>query len=397
MLGDLGDTIVRAQTISIVHENATAAGRDAAAELLDQLGSTPDVVLVFVSSVHDPAEVLEGLWSRLPRSVRLIGCSSFAEIGSSDALAGSVTVMGIVFATVEWELFRLDPTESSDADAGRTLGEKIRRFDPKLVIVLPDGLRLNSTKFVGALQEVLGRSCAIVGGLASEGFQFQRTTELFDRDVIEGGAVAMALRGPVSIATAARAGFQPVGIVRTCTAVDGDRVILELDGHSALEMYKDYLGEKVAERPNIGIEFPLAMIERSGGDYMESDERSQVIRAVRELDDQRGALVCSGDIYLGAKVRMTRASKEDLIQAAQSATAQAVGELSKAKVALLFNCAGRKAVLGARHHEEIAAAFGALAPDVARVGFYTYGEIAPVADTNMYHDETFTLALIGTE
>ena len=186
-----------------------------------------------------------------------------------------------------------------------------------------------------------------------------------------------------------------MGTTRTCTAIDGDRVILELDGQSALELYRSYLGSSVAERPNIGIEFPLAMIERAGGDYMESDERSQVIRAVRELDETRGALVCSGDVYEGARLRMTRASKDDLIEAAAAATTQALQELPQAQIALLFNCAGRKAVLGSRHHEEVAAAFRILGPEVAKAGFYTYGEIAPVADTNMYHDETFTLALIG--
>lgn len=387
---------VRAQTVSIVHEDAFSAGRDAAAEVLIQLRAEPDVVLVFVSSAHDPRSVLDGLWSRLPPSVRLLGCSSFAEIGSDDAMTGSVTVMGIELGAVEWELFRVDGGTGSDADAGRALGEQLRDFGPELVVVLPDGLRLNSTKFVAALQSVVGPDCPIVGGLASEGFQFDRTFELFDREVIEGGAVALALRGPVVVATAARAGFQPVGITRTCTAVDGDRVILELDGQSALEIYVDYLGESVAQRPNIGIEFPLAMIERSGGDFMESDERFQVIRAVRELDEERGALVCSGDIYEGAKFRMTSAYKEDLISAAESATAQVVEELPHAQVALLFNCAGRKAVLGARYHDEIAAAFGALGPDVAKIGFYTYGEIAPVAGASMYHDETFTLALIGT-
>ena len=193
---------MHAQSISIVHEEPFAAGRDAAAELLDQLGTAPDVVMAFVSSVHDPARVLEGLWSRLPPSARLLGCSSFAEIGADDALAGSVTLMGLELGEVEWELFRLDPGERSEAEAGQALGEQIRGFDPKLVIVLPDGLRLNSTKFVGALHRALGRECAIVGGLASEGFVFERTTELFDREVIEGGAVALALRGPIAVATA---------------------------------------------------------------------------------------------------------------------------------------------------------------------------------------------------
>jgi hypothetical protein len=233
--------------------------------------------------------------------------------------------------------------------------------------------------------------------VASESLQFVRTFELFDREVIDGGVVALALRGPVTVATAARAGFQPVGVTRTCTRVEDDKVILELDGASALGLYKHFLGPNIADRPNIGTEFPLAVIEGAGADYMLSDERYQVIRVVRMLDETRGALLCGGDVYEGARIRMTRATKEDLVAAAESAAAQAARALPSAELALLFNCAGRKLVLGGRYREEIRAAFTALGTRVPKIGFYTYGELAPVEGTSMYHDETFTLALVGTE
>ena len=157
------------------------------------------------------------------------------------------------------------------------------------------------------------------------------------------------------------------------------------------------LGPGVAARPNIGIEFPLAVIQRTpGGDYMSSDERAQVIRVVRQLDEERGALLCAGDIEEGVKIRMTRGNKEDLIAAAKQAIEQGIAAMPDAQLAFLFNCAGRKLVLGARYRDEIAAAFESLG-EVPRIGFYTYGELAPVDGTNMYHDETFTLALVRSE
>ena len=387
-----------AQTVSIVHEDAYRAGRQSAAELLAQMGRAPDLVLAFVSSRHPPARALEGLWSLLPARTRLLGCSSFAEIGTAEATAGSVTIMGIAFERVEWATFKLDPDQvrGSSIAAGRALGERIAGFRPKLVLLLPDGMAVNSTKLVRGMQEPLGPECPVVGGVASEGFEFVRTFELFDREVLEGGVVALALRGPVAFAISARAGFQPVGVTRTCTRVEDDKLILELDGESALGLYKGFLGPDVAGRPTIGTEFPLALIEGTGGDYMASDERSQVIRGVRVLDDARGALLCGGDVYEGAKVRMTRAAKGDLIAAAASAAVRARHALPNAKLGLCFDCAGRRLVLGGRYQEEIRDAFAALDPALPKIGFYTYGEIAPVDGTNMYHDETFTLALVGT-
>jgi hypothetical protein len=386
---------MRARTVSINHDNSYQAGRQAALELVEELAA-PDLVMMFANSRHDAQGVLDGVWSVLSEPTRLIGCSSYAEIGAEDAAIGSVTLMGIEFGKVEWQLFSLDAIGESSTDAGRRFAMQMQDFGPRLVVMLPD-LVANSIQLVRAMREVLGPDCPIIGGVASEQLEFVRTWEFLDRKVIGGGIVALALRGPLRVVTVARAGFQPVGAMRTCTRVEDGKLILELDGRRALDIYKELLGPDVAARPNIGIEFPLAVIQRSpSGDYMGSDERAQVIRVVRQLDEERGALLCAGDIEEGVKVRMTRGNKEDLIAAAKLAIEQGVAAMPDAQLAFLFNCAGRKLVLGARYREEINAAFGPLG-DIPRIGFYTYGELAPVDGTNMYHDETFTLALVASE
>lgn len=386
---------MHAESAAIVHEDAYQAGRQTAAELLAQLGRAPDVVLVFASSTLDPERVLEGLWSMLPAGVRLLGCSSFAEVGPDDALVGSVSAMGIVFEEVEWEVFSLPSLGASSATGGAVFGDLVAGYRPKLLVVLPDGA-VDNAKFVRALQERMGPGCPVVGGVASDDLQFAHTFELLDRQVVRGGVVGLAMRGPVVVATSARAGFQPLGVTRTCTRVEADKIILELDGQSALGIYEDFLGPSITDRQMIGVEFPLAMVLGPGGDYMASDERSQVIRVVRMLDEERGALVCSCDVPEGARVRMTRGTKEDLVTAASSAAQQALAQLPRPAFALVFSCAGRRLVLGARTGEEIKAAFGRLDPALPRVGFYTFGEIAPVDGTTMAHDETFALALVGT-
>lgn len=386
---------MRAVTASIVHEDPYMAGRETAAELLGALGGAPDLVLVFATSRHSPEKVSEGLWSRLPAGTRLLGCSSFAEIGADGATTGSVTAMGIQSGRVEHQLFKLDKVEGSSFLAGRALAAQIVDFQPALVIVLPDGLCVNSTKLVAGMHEILGDKCPVIGGVASEQLEFVRTSELYDREVLTGGVVALALRGPLVFATVAKAGFQPVGGTRTCTRVLNDNLILELDGAPALGIYKDFLGPEVVGRPLIGTEYPLALVTAPSTDYMASDERSQVIRVVRHLDEERGALLCGGDVPEGSKIRLTRAVRSDLIDAAVMAMDELKKQIPNPQIALFFNCGGRKLVLGARYHEELEAACAALDPNLPRVGFYTYGEIAPVGGITMYHDETFTAALIG--
>lgn len=395
---------MRAVTASIVHEDPYMAGRDTAAELLAHLErasdaagagrASLDVVMVFVSSRHDPERVLAGMWSRLPATTRLLGCSSFAEIGDEDAVTGSVTAMGLDLRGVELALFRKSVASRADSrDVGRAFGQELLAFAPALVVMFPDGSVVNSPQLVSGLEEILGGTVPIVGGVSADRIEYASTYELFDREVLRGSVVALALRGPIEVVTTAKAGFQPIGVERTCTRVEEERLVLELDGVSALRLYEEMLGPDIHERPNVGIEYPLAVVVGAGGDYMDSG-RSHVIRVVRHLDKERGGLLCGSDIYEGSRVRITRGAKADLLEAAALAMAEVKQKMPDPDLAFIFSCAGRKLVLGSRYHEEIRRAFESLPAGVPRVGFYTYGEIAPVDGVTRFHAETFTVTLV---
>ena len=51
--------------------------------------------------------------------------------------------------------------------------------------------------------------------------------------------------------------------------------------------------------------------------------------------------------------------------------------------------------LGSRYHEGMRGAFSVLGAEIPRVGFYTFGEIAPVDGVTRFHSETFTVTLLG--
>lgn len=384
---------MRAVTTSIVHEDPFLAGREAASELLAQMGKM-DLVLVFTTSRHPPERVVEGLFSRLPPSVALVGCSSFAEINAEDALSRSVTAMGLALGEVAFEVITLESVAES-TDAGRDLARRALAFGASLVIVLPDVSAVNGAKLIRGMRERLGTSCAVIGGVPSDHLEYKGTFQISGQKVLRGGVVAVALKGPIAVTTSAKAGFQPLGAPRTCTRVEGDGLVLELDGVPALDLYREFLGEEVMSRPRIGLEYPLAVVTGPGADYMNSDERSQVIRVVRSLDYERRGVLCS-DIQEGAKVRLTRATKDDLINAAALSAEEAKRGVPSPAFALVFDCAGRRLVLGARHDEEIKAVRDKLGGDVPMIGFYTFGELSPVEGTPAYHAQTFTIALIGS-
>jgi hypothetical protein len=383
---------MRAATVSYFGDDSVQNGRDVAAELLDQLGRAPDLVIVFSSARHDHARVLDGLHELLP-DVRVVGCSSYGEINSEEGVSNSVTAMGIVADAGRFATFALRDVAGDSRAGGRAFAEEVRAFAPDLLVVFPDGMRVNSTQFLLGLQDVLGATFPIIGGVAADAGDFTRTFELFDREVITGGAVGVAFKG-VRLVTAACSGWLPIGATRTATRVEDGNVLLELDGQPALDIYRNYLGYRAAEMPYVSVEFPIGVVGGVPSTQRMPEGEILLLRAIKGVDERRRAIVFGGDLPQGAEVRMTRATKDDVIAGADAAGAQVHAAVPRPALAFVFDCMARKVLLGPRYKDELRATFARLGPAVPKVGFYTYGELSPVQGATMHHDETFTIALI---
>ena len=385
--------MIEAKTVSIQHDDGREAGALAWGELSDVLGKAPDFVLLFVAGHLDAREVMEGFGRDLPARTRVVGCSTFAEIGEEGGLTRSVTAMGLCLGGgVEAEGFLVEDLAGREQEAGRGLAEQAKAFGPKLLVLLADGL-VNTDRLVQGMQDVLGRTFPIVGGMAIDDGRFERAYEILDRRVISGGAVALGLRGPVELVAGAKSGWVPIGATHTCTRVENGNVVLEIDGRPALDLYLEYLGPRAGEMPSVSADFPIGIVGGLEGVRRAEGEAIALLRSVKGVDEARRALVFGGDIPEGAKIRMTRATRDDVIRGANEVGAKLVSSIPNPSLALFFDCGGRKMVLGPRYREELRETFARL-PGVPKVGFYCAGEFSPVDGVTMHHDETFTMALI---
>jgi hypothetical protein len=303
--------------------------------------------------------------------------------------------LGLCLAGVEATVAHASDDADDSAAIGRRLGEALSDFDPSLVLLFVDGTRLNSTPLLAAMKAVLGDERPIVGGVAADDLRFARTEEFVDREVLSGAAVALGLRGPLRIESIVASGWQAMGRNRVITRAADSKTITELDGEPALEVYRTYLGGFGRDIDTAGLEFPIGVVALPGEEAIAS--RRAFIRAVQgAAADGRGVRV-SGDIAEGSTVRLMRTSRESLIDSAREGVARAVEAMPAPALALVFDCAGRKVVLGPRYKDELAAAFSALPAGVPTVGFFTYGELAPRDGETIHHDETFTAVLIGAD
>ena len=385
--------MIEAKTVSIQHDDAEEAGALVWESFFDVLGKAPDFVLLFVAGHLDARVVMEGFGRDLPARTRVVGCSTFAEIGEEGGLTRSVTAMGLCLGGgVEAEGFLVENLAGREREAGRGLAEQTKAFGPKLLVLLADGL-VNTDRLVEGMQDVLGRTFPIVGGMAIDDGRFERAYEILDRRVISGGAVALGLRGPVELVAGAKSGWVPIGSTHTCTRVENGNVVLEIDGRPALDLYLEYLGPRAGEMPSVSADFPIGIVGGLEGVRRAEGEAIALLRSVKGVDEARRALVFGGDIPEGAKIRMTRATRDDVIRGANEVGAKLVASMPNPSLALFFDCGGRKMVLGPRYREELRETFARL-PGVPKVGFYCAGEFSPVDGVTMHHDETFTMALL---
>lgn len=360
--------------------------------MLDELGGRPDLALVFVSGHLDAERAVAGLWTRLPEGTPLVGCTSDLEVDTRGAVSNSVAILGLSLPGVAARTFQV-PAAAGRTEVGEAAGRAIAGERPSLVIAFPDVLGGNATGFLDGLAGQIGADVPVVGGAPGDGARFKETRTILGRTVQVGGASGVALAGPLRIACAARSGYVPIGGARRVTRREGTNRVLELDGRRALDVYREYLGERAGEIPGATIEFPIAVIDA------ESPEQGltgaiKLVRAVFAVDEAAGALILGGDIPAGAIVRVAQAVRADILSGARAAFDAALAELPDPDVALVFSCASRNINLGARYREECRSAFAGLPAELAKFGFYTFGELSPVAGVNTHHESTFTVVLL---
>ncbi|MCS7073004.1 MAG: FIST C-terminal domain-containing protein, partial [Bacteroidia bacterium] len=185
--------------------------------------------------------------------------------------------------------------------------------------------------------------------------------------------------------------WDPFGPEREITKAEGNR-LYELDGKPALQLYKEYLGEKAKELPGAALLFPLAIWEPNQPDAI-------IVRTIAGLDEETQSLSFFGDIPQGANARLMKANFSNLVQGASGAasTSKLVLGEDQAELAILISCVGRKLILGQKIDEEVDSVKEALGEQTKICGFYSYGELAPDGRgaNCALHNQTMTITLLS--
>ncbi|MEO6992644.1 MAG: FIST N-terminal domain-containing protein [Lacunisphaera sp.] len=351
-------------------------------------GRCPQLAFIF-----GPRALLEdeGVFSRLREAypdTRLVIASGAGEIAAAEVFDDKIAVTAVAFEKSRVALAAIHIVDREESfSAGQKLAQQLTGPDLAHVFVLCDGRLTNGSQLARGFNQFLPAGVTVSGGLAGDGTLFEKTLVGLDAVPTPGQVVAVGLYGShLRVGFGCSGGWVPFGLERGVTRSDG-HTLFELDGQSALQLYKNYLGAEAASLPLSGLRFPLHMTPQDGG--------VTVVRTPHSIDEPSGSMGFAGDIPENARVRFLRASYEDLIAGAVSAATQSMSA-GNAELALCVSCVARRVILGQRTEEELEGIRDTLGPATALAGFYSYGELAPSDGRSdcQFHNQTMTITTL---
>jgi hypothetical protein len=390
--------MIQAFSAVSTQKDAFDAGNEAALAALAKLSMNPSMLWVFGAISYDQQKLLDGIAAAAP-GVPVVGCTTDGEISSQGLSINSVVVMALASDTIQLQSTCVERLSNDSYAAGFKIGQSFQGSEIPYIQVFSDGLCGNADKIIQGIKANMGENIKIAGGTAGDGGDFKRTFQYFGNRVLTDSIVAVAFQGRFGLGTGTACGWFPVGIAKKVTRSVGN-VVYELDGQPALQAYERFLGKHAERLPAVGVEYPLGLLN---SDSDTEEDGYFLCRATMGVDREAGAIIFAGDVPEGSLVKMTIGNDGDIILAARKAARSAMEKLRikgpdlEPRVIFLYSCMARKIVLGTRTDEEIMAVKEAIGGDVPVIGFYTYGEYAPIGECehSCFHNETATLTVIG--
>ena len=363
------------------HADSYQAGYEAAKFAKDRIGGdAPDFMLAFVSVHFDQREVVRGIRD-IGGAAVFAGCSDAGEITNEGPSQKAVAVMAIRSDRIKFYTGLGRDIKSGVREAGAAVAREVKAKAGdalKAFIMFPDVLSGNGAEIVRGVLDILGPHFPVVGGAAGDDFLFEKTYQYRDSEVVSGAVAGVGLAGDFSMGIGVRHGWVPIGMPMKVTRAQG-AVLHELDGRPAISIYEDYFGAKAEELrkealARMAITYPLGLkIPEYAEEYLIRDPITV---------DAQGSITCAAEIPEGAEIRLMIGSKEKAVEAAEDAARHLMREFemdkTQPKFVLMFNCIAREKLFGAKAQDEIHAVMNIIGRDVPLLGFYTYGEQAPL-------------------
>lgn len=362
-------------------ENACTTGFDR---------SKCQLVLAFgESSLITDEKILQHLRLAFP-AAEIIFSSTSGEIVHDAVHDNSVVATAIQFEKTQIVCREINVKDHTNSHAsGKYLMGQLKADDLTALFIISDGTHINGSELVAGLNEDNHRGIPITGGLAGDGARFLKTYTGLNKLPEEGRVVAVGFYGAqLKVGHGSFGGWDEFGPVRTITC-SRKNVLYEIDGKSALDLYKEYLGPYKEELPSSALLFPLSI--------KSAEHEKLLVRTILSINEEDKSMTFAGNMPEGSQVRLMKANFDKLIDASSTAAKYTFDRFDEnPDLAILISCVGRKLILQERTDEEVQAAKEIFGVKTCTTGFYSYGEISPLNPGTRceLHNQTMTITTL---
>lgn len=390
-------------------QDSLAAGRQLASEATAKLaGLPPRLALLFTTSRHDPALLLQGVRKVVGSECVITGGHAVGIITHQtlgyDGWQAGLALIGSD-APLPARLFTEENLPNREHEVGSALGAQLNSSgsaDSDSLLLFYDTVKQVDGKpalnMASPLLAGMAATCSIPQNLAGMGtlgdMQLHPTTLFATDRLLPHGAAALLLKTPLQVDTVVMHGCKPAGRYYEITRTD-NQVVLEIDHKPALEVIGEMLGSE-SELSWDDYAFFVTLGVNKGDLYGPFKEENYANRMCIGVDKARKGLVMfENDLKPGMKVQLMRRAIDSSYMPERVRQLLAKAEGRKPLLAFYIDCAGRAGAYCGSDEEEAVQVQQTLPADVPLLGVYSGVEVARIAGHPQALDWTGVLCLIS--
>ena len=369
--------MTQSAVVFTVLNDGQLAGRELGQKIAEKLSDkTPDVVIVFASSVYDYRALLMSIKETCSPNL-LVGSSSAGEFTSGDFGTDSACAVAIYSDELKFTAGISQGIQESREKVADELFNVLSpvheyQYQYYSAMIFADALSGYTDEMIELLTEKTMGKYQFFGGGAGDNANFQKTHVFFDTEAYTDAVVLLEILSNKPIGVGAAHGWKPAGERMRVTETNGMKLV-SLNARPAVELFVEYAAATGQEfDTNNPIPFFLHNIlgiEIAGG------HKLRVPLSVLP----GGSITMASDIPTGTYVNFMATDNDCSKQAAMTAAIGAINQLGnhKPNVALFFDCVATRLRMGKEFDFELDKVTETL-NGVNYAGCNTYGQVARV-------------------
>ena len=348
----------------------------------------PTLAIIFSSKEHD----LKDLCSFPESTIKIFGASTAGEIANDDVFESSIVAMLLDIKNDYFNIL-LKKTENSNTEEITKEASKFAKdsFVNPAMIVMASGLDTDGEIIVDTIVNETSKNIPLFGGLAADDLQVKNTWVFTNNFLCDNGIVFLIIdNDKIEITGLATSGWETVGIKKTITKAEGNRVFT-IDNQPAIDVFIKYynlpadLDLAADVVGSIGTKFPLQVFR---------ENRPPVLRTPLYGIKNDKSLVFAGKVPEGSQVKFSVQPTFEIIDTTIKNLKPVASKTKNADALIMFSCKARQVALGPLMEDEVSGVRKLW--NAPMIGFFTYGEIGKTSiDDTDFHNETCSLVVLN--